>query len=89
MRSISLPGSLAIVKLDERHYQVNDTSAPSIGICLGVFPTQGAAESFADKLTKIRERATVNRSVRQSLFSGRVSERVFDRQIPNSLQSIN
>ena len=89
MRSISLPGSLAIVKLDDRHYQVNDTSAPSIGVCLGVFPTQGAAESFAGKLTKIRERASVDRSIRQSAFSCRIPERIYDRQIPNSLQSIN
>ena len=55
MKFISqIPGCLAIVKLDERHYQVNDTSRPSIGLCLGVFPNDEAARSFADKIAKIR-----------------------------------
>jgi hypothetical protein len=57
MKSVmQIPGSLAIVKLDERHYQLTDTSVPSIGVCLGVFPTHAAAESFATKITEIRSR---------------------------------
>ena len=55
MKVISqIPGCLAIVKMDERHYQLNDTSSPSIGLCLGVFPSDEAARSFAEKMSKIR-----------------------------------
>jgi hypothetical protein len=63
MKSVSqIPGSLAIVKLDERRYQLTDTSVPSIGLCLGVFPSHAAAESFADKFAKIRARAPAGQS---------------------------
>jgi hypothetical protein len=64
MKSISqIPGCLAIVKVDERHYQLTDTSVPAIGMCLGVFPSHAAAESFADKFVRIRERERAGKKV--------------------------
>lgn len=54
MKISEIPGSLAIVRLDERHYQLTDLSTPSIGLCLGIFPSDGAARSFAAKIGSIR-----------------------------------
>jgi len=54
MKIAEIPGSLAIVKLDDRHYQLTDISQPSIGLCLGIFPSDGAARSFAARIASIR-----------------------------------
>jgi hypothetical protein len=93
MRSItSLPASLAIVKLDDRHFQLTDPSAPLADLCLGVFPTLKAAESFADKLAKIRERSLRSGTQGELLgTSGPLdpSSRLTKRRVPENLRSLN
>ena len=49
-----LPSWLSIVRLDDRRYQLTDTSVASIGFCLGVFPCREAAESIAAKIAQSR-----------------------------------
>ena len=72
---LTIPGSLAIVKLDDRHYQLTDTSVPSIGLCLGVFPTHAAAESFAAKVASIRARDTTTEPKRETNRTPRFTPR--------------
>jgi hypothetical protein len=64
MKIAEIPGSLAIVKLDDRHYQLTDISEPSIGLCLGIFPSDDAARSFAVRIASIRELGATSRSTR-------------------------
>lgn len=69
MQISEIPGSLAIVKLDERHYQLTDLSTPSIGLCLGIFPSDGAARSFAAKIGNIRAHRSNDRAARMTGMS--------------------
>jgi hypothetical protein len=49
-----LPSWLHIVRIDDRHFQVTDTSVASIGLCLGVFSCREAAETIASKIARSR-----------------------------------
>jgi len=49
-----VPHWLQITKIAEGHYRVTDTSVDAIGLYLGSFPTQQAAQRFAIKVSEAR-----------------------------------
>jgi hypothetical protein len=54
-----IPEWLHITKVGEGHYRVTDTSVEAVGLHLGSFQTQQAAQSFAKKVSDARAEVRV------------------------------
>jgi len=61
-----IPDWLHITKIGDGHYRVTDTSVEAVGLHLGSFQTQQAAQSFAKKVSDARAEVRVKNMKRMS-----------------------